>query len=196
MCGGHNGGFERLQPGRFGQESGNDVGEIEERRGEKHFLHRLVLALDHDQPDNDGANRDGVVLVEAEQFEAAGDAGKFRDHVAEVDDDQADHHEERDAKSKFLANQIAQALAGDRAHAGGDLLHHDQRHRDRDHGPEQHVSELGPGRGIGPDAAGIVVHVRGDETRPDDGEEDQKPDFPAFQEGHAAHTYRCSDRSA
>ena len=108
-----------------------------------------------------------------------------RDHVAEVDDDQADHHEKGDAESELLANQIAQALAGDGAHAGGDLLHHDQRHGDRDHGPQQHVSELGAGCGIGPDAAGIVVHVGGNKTRTDDGEEDQQPDFPAFQEVHA-----------
>ena len=94
----------------------------------------------------------------------------------------SDHHEERDAESEFLANQIAQALAGNGAHAGGNLLHHDQRHGDGDHGPQQHVPELGPGCGIGPDASGIVVHVRGNKTRTDDGEEDQKPDFPAFQE--------------
>ena len=55
-----------VQPGGLGQKSGDDVGDVEERRGQKYFLDRLVLALDHDQPDNDGADRDGVVLVEAE----------------------------------------------------------------------------------------------------------------------------------
>ena len=84
----HDGGFERLQPCGLGEKSGNNVSEVEKRSGQKHFLHRLVLALDDDQPDDDGANRDGVVLVEAEQFQAAGNAGKLRDHVAEVDDDQ------------------------------------------------------------------------------------------------------------
>ena len=72
-----------LQPGGLGQKSGKNVGDVEKRSGQKYFLHRLVLALDHDQPDDDGADRDGVVLVEAKQFQAAGDAGKFGDHVAE-----------------------------------------------------------------------------------------------------------------
>ena len=118
-----------------------------------------------------------------------------RDHVAEVDDDQADHHEKRDAESELLANQIAQALAGDRAHAGAHFLHHDQRHGDGDHGPEQHVSELRAGGGIGPDAAGIVVDVRGDETRTDDGEErSADPDFPTFQEFHATQARQATDQ--
>ena len=73
----NNRGFERLQPCRLGEKSGDDVSEIEERGGQKNLLHRLVLALDHDQPDDHGANRDGVVLVEAEQLQTAGDAGKF-----------------------------------------------------------------------------------------------------------------------
>src|SRR5678809_1130324 len=41
--------------------------------------------------------------------EFAGIAGKFRDHIPEVDDDQADHHEKSNAKSELFPNQIAQA---------------------------------------------------------------------------------------
>ena len=88
-------------------------------------------------------------------------------------------------KPEFFADEIAQALAGDRAHAGAHLLHHDQGDRDRDHGPEQKMSELRSGLGIGQDAAGIIVDVGGDESRPDDGEEQQDPGFPAFQKLHA-----------
>ena len=96
-----------------------------------------------------------------------------------------EHHEKRDAQAEFFADQIAQALAGDGAHAGAHLLHHDQRQRDRDHGPQQKISELRAGLRIGQDAAGIVVDVRGDDPRPDYGEEQQGPAFPAFQKLHA-----------
>ena len=114
----HDGCFESVQPGRLGQHSRDDVGDVKKRSRQKHFLHGLVLPLDHDQPDNHRTDGHRVVLAEAEQFQAARDSGKFRDHVAEIDDDQSDHHQERDAKAKLFANQVAQALAGDRAHAG------------------------------------------------------------------------------
>ena len=121
---------------------------------------------------------------QAEQFQAGRDADELRDDVAEVDDQNSDHHEERDAQAELLADQVAQAFAGDGAHAGAHFLHHDQRERDRDHGPKKKMSELGAGLRIGQDAAGIVVDVRGDKARPDDGEEQQDPGLPASQELH------------
>ena len=58
-----------------------------------------------------------MYLRPAEQLEAARDAGELRDDVAEVRDDERDHHEERQAEAELLADQIAQPLAGHRAHA-------------------------------------------------------------------------------
>ena len=69
---------------------------------------------------------------EAEQLQAAGDPGKLRHHVAEIDDDQCEHQEERHAEPEFLADQIAQPLARHGSHAGRHLLHDDQRDRDRE----------------------------------------------------------------
>ena len=38
---------------------------------------------------------------------------------------------------------------------------------------------------VGQDAAGIIVDVRGNESRPDYGKEQQDPDLPTSQEPHA-----------
>ncbi len=54
---------------------------------------------------------------------------------------------------------------------------HDQGKGDRDHGPEEKVSELRPGRRVGQDAAGIIVDIRCNKTRADDGKEQQNPGF-------------------
>ena len=170
-----------------GQRSGEDVGDIEERRGQEDLLHTLVLTFDDDQPDDHAANRYGHVARKTEQFQAGGDADKFRDHVAEVGDQNSQHHQKGDAEAEFFADQVAQALAGDRAHAGAHLLHHDQGQRDRDHGPQQEKSVLRPGLGVGQDAAGIVVDVGRDDPRPDYGEEQQGPASPSVSGASCAH---------
>jgi hypothetical protein len=164
------------------QRSGKNVGDIEERCGEEDFFHALVLAFHHDQPNDHAANRHGHVAREAEQFQAGRDADKFRDYVAEVDNQNSQHHQKRDAKAKLFADQVAKALAGDRAHAGAHLLHHDQGQRDGNHGPQQKKSVLRPGLRIGQDAAGVVVDVRGDDARPYHRQEQQSSAFPTFQE--------------
>ena len=62
------------------------------------------------------------------------------------------------------------------------LLHDDQRDRDRDHRPEQRVAELRARLRVGEDAAGVVVDVRRDEARADDGEQQHETRFPALEE--------------
>jgi len=54
-----------------------------------------------------------------------------------------------------------------------------------DHGPQQEKSILRAGLGVGQDAAGIVVDVRGDDPRPDYSEEQQRPASPASPKLHA-----------
>ena len=139
----------------------------------------VVGALDHEHPDDRRGERHDDVARDAEQLEAARDAGELRHHVAEVGDDQRQHQEERDPEAELLANQIAQALAGDRAHARRHLLHDDQRDRGRNHRPQQRVAELRAGHRVGPDAAGVVVDVRGDEPGTDDREEQHDARAPA-----------------
>ena len=85
------------------------------------------------------------------------------------------------AQPELFADQVAQAFAGDRPHAGAHFLHHQQSHGDGDHGPQQGVAELGSGIGVGENAAGIVIDVGGDKARPQHGEEEQYADSPALE---------------
>ena len=82
-------------------------------------------------------------------------------------------------------------FAGDRAHARGHFLNHHESDGDRDHRPEQQMTELRPSGRIRPDAARIVVDIRGDEPWPHDGKEQQDSGLPAFPElhEHTSHTY-------
>ena len=136
------GGSQGIEPGRLRQYARNNVGDVEKRSGQENFLNGLVLPFDHDQPNNHRANRNGNVFRHAEQFHAAGDSGKLGNHVTEVADEDAQHHQEGDTQAVFFANQIAQPFAGHRAHAGAHLLNNNQGHCDRDHGPQEHVAEL------------------------------------------------------
>ena len=89
-----------------------------------------------------------------------------------------------DAEAEFLADQVAQPLAGHRAHARRHLLHDHQRDGDRDHRPQQRVAELRAGHRIGGDAAGVVVDVGGDEPGADDGQHQREAGAPALAEVH------------
>ena len=77
------------------------------------------------------------------------------------------------AEAELFADEIAEAFAGDDAHARAHLLHDDQRERDRDHGPEQRVAELRACLGVGEDAAGVVIDVGRDEAGAKHREEDR-----------------------
>src|SRR5271165_839375 len=106
----------------MGLYASKDVSDVDEGRYQEHLLYAFVLTLDHDQPDDYGANRHGYITGKPEQFEAGGDADKFRHHVAEVGDQNADHHQKRYAQPKLFADQVAEPFAGHRAHAGAHLL--------------------------------------------------------------------------
>ena len=117
--------------------------------------------------------------------EAARDAGKLGDHVAEVGDDKARHEQKGDAEAELFADEIAEPLAGDGTHAGGHLLDHDEGQGHGNHDPEQSVTELGTGLGVGPDAAGVVIDVGGDEARANYGQEHHETDSPQLHLRHS-----------
>ena len=135
-------------------------------------------------------------LERPNKLQAARDTGKFRDHVAEVDD------QNPIIMKKVMRNPNSSRIRSLRPlpvtapMRAADLLHYDQGHGNGNQGPQQHVAKLRTGRRIGLDAVGIVVDVGGNETGSDDGEEDQDPDFPAFPESHAEHCDSFSDRPA
>ena len=96
--------------------------------------------------------------------------------LPEVGQPQHHHGEEGDAQPELFADQVREPLAGDRAHARRHLLHHNQRDGGRDQRPEQGIAELGAGLRIGQDAAGIVVHVGGDEAGSHHREKGRQPE--------------------
>ena len=114
-------------------------------------------------------------------MQRAGDADELRDHVGVVDHHQQDHQDEGEAQAELLADQVAEALAGDHAHAGAHLLHHDQRNGDGNDGPQQRVAVLRAGLGVGEDAAGVVIDIGGNESGAEDGQKQQYPDSPTLQ---------------
>ena len=113
-------------------------------------------------------------------MQRTGDADELGDHVGEVDHDEQHHEDDREAQAELLADQVAQALAGDHAHAGAHLLHYDERKSDGNHGPEEGVAVLRAGLGVGEDAAGIVIHVGGNESGAKNGQKEKDPDSPAL----------------
>ena len=110
----------------------------------------------------------------------SGDADEFRHHVGVVDHHQQHHEHKGEAQAELLADQVAEALAGDHAHAGAHLLHHDQGDGDGNHRPEQGVAVLRAGLGVGEDAAGVVIHVGGNESGAEDGQKQEYPDSPTL----------------
>ncbi len=172
--------------------SGNDVCDIEKRCGEKDLFHALVVAFDHNQPDDGRRNGHADELGDVKKFHGAGHAGELRHYVGEVRRDQNQHHYKGDAQAIFFADQIAEAFAGARAHARGHLLHHNQRKSHGNDGPEKGVAELRAGERVGVDATGIIVNVGGNKSRADYCQKQQGLGLPALEPFHWTRTYRNS----
>ncbi len=169
------------------QDPGKDVTDEDGRRHEKDLLDAVVGAVDDEDPDQSGGDRQHDEAGYPEELEAARHAGEFGHDVAEVGHHQHRHQEERDPEAEFLPDQIAQPLARDRTHARGHLLHDDQRDGGRNHRPQQRIAEPRPGDRVGPDSAGVVAAFAGDQSGTDDGDEERQPALPAFsQELHGA----------
>ncbi len=167
-------------PGGSGEDPGKDVGDVDGGGDEKNFFDAFVISLDDEQPDEDGADGHGQIFTDMKELHAAGDSGKLRNDVAEIDDDEKHHHQESDAEAELFTDEVAEALAGDDAHAGAHLLDDDEGEGDGDHHPQQLVAVLGAGLGVGEDAAGIVIDVGGDEAGTEHGEEEHDPDSPSL----------------
>ncbi len=181
------GGDKSLFPTGAGQHSGDDVGKVEKRRREKNLLDALIGALDDQQPNRCGSHRHADVTRDVKQLQAAGDAGELRHHVAEVGDDQPQHHEKRDPQSVLFADEVAEPFSGDRAHAGRHFLHDDEGDGHGDHDPQQQISELRAGGGVGVNSTGVVVDVSRDEAWADNGQQHQEADSPNFETSGFGH---------
>ena len=161
---------QNLAPIRLHDEARDDVGDVEHAGHQENLLDLLVRALDHHGPDQDCADGHRDEFADAEHLHPGGDPGELGDHVAHVGQKHADHQVERDLGAEFLADQVRETLAGHNPHARAHFLHHDQGNHDRDQRPDQLEPILGARQGIRGDAAGVIVHVGGDDPGPHEDE--------------------------
>ena len=171
-------GFGGHQPLGLGQDGGKEIGEVEAAGHQEDFFDLAVSAADDQDPDQRGGKGHGNVFADAEDLHGCGHAGKFGDDVAKVHEEAGDHHEEGGAEAELLADEIGEALAGDHGHARTHLLGDVEGDGHGNERPEQRVAVLGTGQGVGGDAAGIVVHVGGDQAGAQDGQKNGDTPLP------------------
>ena len=188
----HDRGGDCLSPAGPGQHPGDDVANVKKRRSHKDLFHALVTALDYQQPHHGRGKRHADVLGDVQKLKAGRNPGKLGNHVGKVHQHQGGHHEEGYPQAIFFADEIAEPLAGNCAHARRHLLHHDQGKSDRKDAPEKLVSEMGARGRVGIDAAGIIVDIRGNKARAYDCEQKQGPGLPVLEPFHWALAYAIS----
>src|SRR5271163_2647026 len=88
-----------------------------------------------------------------------------------ANEEASDHHKKRWPETELLADQVGESFAGDDAHARAHLFGDVQRDGHGNQRPQQRVAILRAGLRIRRDAAGVVVHVGGNEARADDREQ-------------------------
>ena len=162
------------QPIRLAQECRDGIGQVNHGENDQNALHRPVGPTHHHSPHQRRTQRHHQIFSHSEDGHARGQSGKLGHDVGEIRRPQNHHGEKCGAKAEFLANQIRQAFAGDRAHARRHLLDHHQGDGGGDQRPQQGVTELGPRLRVGEDAARVVINVGGDEAGAEDGEKHQQ----------------------
>ena len=163
--------LQRGFPVGMGEDCGNRIGEVDERKREQHALDVLVGAADDHRPDERGTERNGDIFADAEHAEAGREAGKFGGDVAKVSEAEHCHRKESHAEAELLTDEVGEAFASDGTHSRGHLLDNNEGEGGRNKGPEQGVAVLGARLGVRQDAAGVVVDIGGDESRSEDREE-------------------------
>jgi hypothetical protein len=176
-----------LAPVGARQEGRDDVAEEDERHHEEDALDAAVGAFDDQPPDGEGRQRHRDEARDAEQLGRRRDADELRDGHAAVGDEERQHHQHRPAHAELLADEVGEPLARHRPHPRARLLHDAERQDQRDESPEEVVAVVGPGRGVGGDAARVVTRVGGNHPGPDDGEVGQQA---APRRGRALHAPR------
>ncbi len=185
-------------------EGRDDVRHKGETQRQEDALDNPPIAAHHQHPDEDGGTDDRDRQRHTEQSKPTGDAGEFGERGAAVGDEDDNGGKERPAHPEALADEVHQALAGDRSQAGHHLLGDDQRDEDGQERPEQVVAVLGAGVAVREDAARVVARVGHDDAGTDDGQVAPRPgESPRARTlgGHAAGrrpprrggAARCSD---
>ena len=158
-----------------GHEGAHHVGTEHDRHRQEDALDDPIAGEDDQRPDAGSHDRHGGVAGDAEDLQRGGSTGELGHDVRPVGDQQHDHREEGPADPEVVADQVAESLPRDGAHARRHLEHHHQQHgRDRED-PEQREPRLGPEHAVGGDPAGVVAGQSRDQSRPHHPQEGEQP---------------------
>ncbi len=167
----------------MGHKTGDDIRQINRAGHQKNLFHETITAFDHQKPDQKSPGGNGYIAVHSQDFQAGGQAGKFRHDISQVGQQQGQQDQKGGLDPELLSDQVRKAFPGDHSQAGHHLLHHDQQDGDRDQGPQQPIPVVRPGQGIGGDPTGIVVHVG--RNNPGSHDTEEKEEAPSIH--HPAH---------
>ena len=157
-------------PVGVGQHRGGDVGQEHGADRHQHVLDPVEVRAHHERCDGHGGERHAHVTAHPEQLEPGGDPGVLGAGGADVGDEQKAGHERGAADSGALPDQSDEALAGCDAHAGGELVEHDEGdRRGREH-PQEPVAVLGAEYRVGRDSGRVVVGQPGEQAGAEHGQ--------------------------
>jgi hypothetical protein len=165
-----------LRPGRLGQDTRGQIGQVERAGDQEDALNRPVTAFDDEQPHTQGSQRHRDIFAYPEDFHAGGYAGKLADGVGQVGQEQYADNDGAGTYAHTLPDQFGQPFAGNHPQPRAHLLDDDQGQRYQRHHPQQSIAVMRAGYRIRGNAARVVVYVGGDDSRSDDRQQQQQPD--------------------
>ena len=92
--------------GQLNNHRRNHIGDVEAAGNQEDLFDAPVGSFDHENPNENGAERHGEIAADPEQVEGTGDPGEVCRDVRQVHQQQGDHHEKSSAQTELLANQI------------------------------------------------------------------------------------------
>src|SRR5262249_22536766 len=158
-------------PIRANRKRADDIRHIDDTERERNAFDYLGASASHrDEYEHGGGDDErhferlgiGHAQIAAEDRSGGRHTGELGRSIADAAEDEEQEAPERHLDAEIFTNQIGEALARNRAHAGAHLLHDDQHDGYRQKDPEQRVSELGAGLRVREDAADVVVGVGSD----------------------------------
>ena len=149
-----------------------------EKKHEHRSFPAAEVACDRDAYEQQRGHRDNHCRIQAEMLARHADAHEFRADGQEIEQEDPRHRVPAPEPAESLADEACIADAGHRTETYHHLLVHDEDRDQKQESPQQRVTEVLAGLGIGRDAAGVVVADHDDDAGADDGEERQDAAAP------------------
>src|SRR5438874_8675629 len=151
--------------GRVHQKGTRDIDQVQDAEQQRQLLERPVPAVQDDNRHQQGDRDDGEPGGHAEYGEGRRHADEFGDQRQPIDNHQVQEREPAPERSETIEYGLRVATLGNGAQAYGHLLDVvGDRYEDQQE-PDQVVTVLRPGSGVGCDAARIVIRHHDDDAR-------------------------------